>query len=623
MPRHRLAALLALSALAVAALCGPASAKSAPSFSQQPNARATHDAEPTDLSFSAFLAAARAHRIRSLTLPEASNVATVVLRSGKTRTTVLPASDTALLERLARDGVEVELGASRRTFLPTFAFSLMLAVLLAGISFAIVSARRRGSGGGPGSLRPALQMGLRPSAVAPQVSEVRFHDVAGCPEAVEELQELVEFLTAPERFQRLGAKTPRAALLYGPSGTGKTLLAKALAGEVGIPFYALSGSELVEKYVGVGAARVRELFARARKEENGAVIFFDEIDAVARARAGAEGGNDSEREQTLNELLVQLDGFGSSEKVICIAATNRRDILDPALLRPGRFGRQVPVDLPSEQGRREILEVHASGKPLAEDADLDRVATLSAGMSGAELAELLNEAAIMAARAGRDAIVQADLDEGQLRVMLGPEKQQVKLADGELEVVSYHEAGHALAAELCPNHENPQKVTVRQRGRTGGLAFFGRTDRLLEDVDHIHERMVVALAGRAAEQLVFGKVSSGAANDLEVVNGLARHAVQTLGLSRALGQLTSGTGLQRHQLSNETLAVADREVGRLVADAYRDAIDLLGRNRAALDRLAELLVTQRDLERVDIELVVDGLEPAVFRPEMGPTALAA
>jgi cell division protease FtsH len=267
--------------------------------------------------------------------------------------------------------------------------------------------------------------------------------------------------------------------------------------------------------------------------------------------------------------------------------------------------------------------VHASGKPLAADVDLDRVATLSAGMSGAELAELLNEAAIMAARAGRDEIGRADLDEGQLRVMLGPEKQQVKLADGELEVVSYHEAGHALAAELCPNHENPQKVTVRQRGRTGGLALFGRTDRLLEDVDHIHEQMVVALAGRAAEQIVFGKVSSGAANDLEVVNGLARHAVHTLGLSRELGQLTSGSGLQRHQLSNETLAVADREVGRLVADAYRDATDLLRRHRGALDRLAGLLVSQRDLERVDIELVVDGLEPAVFRPQMGPTALAA
>lgn len=619
MSRRRLAALLFLAALAGAAVCGPAAAAGAPAAEGRPTT--TSDRQPADLSFSAFLAAARAHRIRSVTLSDGSDEATVVLTSGKTRTTVLPASDTALLERLANDGVEVELGTSRHPVLPPLALSIMLVVLFAAISFAVVSARRRG--GGPNSLRPALKMGLRPGAVAPQVSSVRFDDVAGCPEAVEELQELVEFLAAPERFQRLGAKTPRAALLYGPSGTGKTLLAKALAGEVGIPFYALSGSELVEKYVGVGAARVREIFARARKEENGAIIFFDEIDAVARARSGAEGGNDSEREQTLNELLVQLDGFGSNEKVICIAATNRRDILDPALLRPGRFGRQVAVDLPSAEGRRDILAVHASGKPLADEVDLDRVATLSAGMSGAELAELLNEAAIMAARAGRDEIAQCDLDEGQLRVLLGPEKQQVKLAEGELEVVSYHEAGHALAAELCPNHENPQKVTVRQRGRTGGLALFGRTDRLLDDVDHIHERMVVALAGRAAEQIVFGKVSSGAANDLEVVNGLARQAVHTLGMSRELGQLTSGSGLQRHQLSNETLAVADREVGRLVADAYRDAIDLLRANRPALDRLAELLVTQRDLERVDIELVVEGLKPAVLRPELGPTELAA
>ena len=263
--------------------------------------------------------------------------------------------------------------------------------------------------------------------------------------------------------------------------------------------------------------------------------------------------------------------------MICIAATNRRDILDPALLRPGRFGRQVSVDLPSEQGRREILAVHASGKPLAADTDLDRLATLSAGMSGAELAELLNEAAIMAARAGRDEIVQRDLDEGQLRVLLGPEKQQVKLAEGELEVVSFHEAGHALAAELCPNHENPQKVTIRQRGRTGGLAFFGRTDRLLEDVDHIHEadgrrpRRSRRRADRLRQGLL-GRRERPRGGERRRPPGRAH----VLGLSRELGQLTSGSGLHRHQLSNETLAAADREVGRLVADAYRDAIDLLG-----------------------------------------------
>ncbi len=573
--------------------------------------------KPT-LDYSQLVAAARAHRISVAAINDRDHLGVITLRNGEKVTVTLPVDDAQVIDTLVASGAKVEVAQPRHGVFPPIAIILLFGAFV-GLIFLFVNQRRGNGVGNP----LARGFGLRGGAVTAQTTDVRFDDVAGCPEAVEELRELLDFLAAPERFHALGAKTPRAALLHGPSGTGKTLLAKALAGEAGIPFYALSGSELVEKFVGVGASRVREIFAKANKEPNGAIIFFDEIDAIGRSRGGSDhGGADSEREQTLNELLIQLDGFSRNEKVICIAATNRRDILDPALLRPGRFGRQVTVDLPSEQGRREILEVHAKGKPLGADVDLARVATISAGMSGAELAELLNEGAIMAARAGRNEISHADLDEGQLRVMLGPERQQIILADGELEVVAYHEAGHALAAELCPNHESPQKVTIRQRGRTGGLAFFGRKDRLLQDSDLIHEQMVVGLAGRAAEQIVFGKVSSGAANDLEVVNGTARQAVQSLGFSPELGQITSGSGLNRHQLSNETLAVVDREVARIVADAYRDAVELLTRNRASLGRLAELLIGQRDLERVDIELAVTETIPARFTPRMGPAALS-
>jgi cell division protease FtsH len=607
---------LLLPSLALAALVGGGTATAAgmPSSAPEPVAAKTKPA----LDYSQLVAAARAHKVTSAAINDRDHLGVITLKNGTKVTVTLPVDDAQVIDTLVAGGAKVEVAQPKSGSFPPVALFLIFGALLAFV--VIFVNQRRGHGGVGNPLARGFQ--LRGSAVTAQTTDVRFDDVAGCPEAVEELRELLDFLAAPERFHALGAKTPRAALLHGPSGTGKTLLAKALAGEAGIPFYALSGSELVEKFVGVGAARVREIFGKANKEENGAIIFFDEIDAIGRARGGSDqGGADSEREQTLNELLIQLDGFSRNEKVICIAATNRRDILDPALLRPGRFGRQVSVDLPSEQGRREILEVHAKGKPLAADVDLDRIAMLSAGLSGAELAELLNEGAIMAARACRDAISQADLDEGQLRVMLGPERQQITLAEGELDVVAYHEAGHALAAELCPNHENPQKVTVRQRGRTGGLAFFGRKDRLLQDSDLIHEQMVVGLAGRAAEQIIFGKVSSGAANDLEVVNSTARQAVQSLGFSPELGQITSGSGLNRHNFSNETLAVADREVARLVSEAYRDAVDLLARNRAALGRLAELLIGQRDLERVDIELAVGDSAPAAFTPRMGPVAL--
>jgi cell division protease FtsH len=547
------------------------------------------------LGYSQLLSAIDANKVASARISsdsERTRIAVTLRNGGKAVSSYLP-TDTLVQQHLVAHHVQVNVAGP-----PSLNWRLIAPAALGGIGMLVVLgifvARRRGGLGTPGS-----RGRLSSQPIRTYTSNVRFADVAGCDEVVDELQEIVEFLRAPERFARVGARIPSSVLLYGPPGTGKTLIAKALAGEAGVPFFAASGSEFVEMYVGVGAKRIRELFARARRCEEGAVIFFDEIDAIGRHRSsGAATGGNEEREQTLNQLLVELDGFDTSSRVVVVAATNRLDILDKALLRPGRFGRQVPVDLPSKIGREAIFQVHAAGKPLASDVDVELLAESTAGLSGADLAEVVNEGAILAARADQTVITHRNLQDAVLRVLLGPEKRNAMLAEGELEVIAYHEAGHALAAELCPNHDKPLHATVRPRGRAGGFVYMGRTDRALEDADLIHERMVVALAGRAAEQVVFGKVSSGAANDLEQVNGIARQAVERLGLSPEVGQIISFN--DRTQLSQEALALADRVVERHVHAAYEDALELVSKNVESLERLAQLLISQKDLERVDI-----------------------
>jgi cell division protease FtsH len=550
----------------------------------------------TTLSYSGLLNAIDTNEVASARISGDSTRTqiNVVLHDGTTRVSSYLPSDTLVQQHLIAHDVPVSVAGPPRSsvwlrLVPPLA--LLLVVLLAA---AVILLRR-------GGWRRARNRRGGPSAETARTytSTVLFRDVAGCDEAIDEVREMVEFLREPERFARVGARIPSSVLLYGPPGTGKTLIAKALAGEAAVPFFAVSGSEFIEMYVGVGAKRVRELFARARRCEGGAVIFFDEIDAIGRHRAsGAVSGANDEREQTLNQLLVELDGFDTSTKVVVVAATNRIDILDKALLRPGRFGRQVPVDLPAKEGREAILEVHAKGKPLADGVDLSLLAESTAGLSGADLAEVVNEGAILAARANQTVITHRNLHDAVLRVLLGPEKRNAILAEGELEIIAYHEAGHALAAELCPNHDKPLHATVRPRGRAGGFVYMGRADRLLEDADLIHERMVVALAGRAAEQISFGKVSSGAANDLEQVNGIARQAVEKLGLSPEVGQIISFN--DRSQLSQEALGRVDRVVEQFVHAAYEDALQLLSEHVESLRRLAELLITQQDLERVDI-----------------------
>lgn len=514
-----------------------------------------------------------------------------------------------LAERLREDGVAViapeagdpgEAGGSRL-------FTTPLIIAFGGALFilTIIYFRRR-MGGGGGRPSAASHGRIRKSALVSAPAQ-RFADVAGCDEAVEELREIVVFLKEPERFSRVGAKMPRGVVLHGPPGTGKTLLAKAVAGESGVPFYALSGSDFVDTFVGVGAARVRDLFAQARADERGAIIFFDEIDAIGRARGGGGTGADSEREGTLNQLLVELDGFAARDRIVVIAATNRLDTLDPALLRPGRFDRRIQVGLPAERGRLEILRVHSEGMPIADPASLETLARLTAGFAGADLANVVNEAAIMAARDGRETILASDLDEGMLRAIAGPQRTDRRIAEGELEVIAWHEAGHALAAELCPTHARTQRVTILSRGDTGGLALYGTEDRALTSQQQLHERMLVAMAGRAAEQIRFGTISSGAANDIEMVNRMAREAVERLGFSPAVGQIVSSAGVHQIPLSGETRTAIDREVGRLVDAAYADALALLGDHRDELDALGQALLDREQLDRADIEAIVGGI----------------
>jgi cell division protease FtsH len=462
---------------------------------------------------------------------------------------------------------------------------------------------------GDASMRSAGHTKLRGREQAD--TGIRFSDVAGAGDAVAELAEAVDFLRNPGRYRRLGAAVPHGVILHGPPGTGKTLLARAVAGEARLPFFAVSGSDFVEMFVGVGAARVRDLFAQARAAENGAVIYIDEIDAVGRRRSGG-GNSDREGDQTLNQLLVEMDGFTRAGQVAVIASTNRLDTLDPALLRPGRFTRHIHVGLPDEQGRYAILQVHARSKPLAPDVDLGALAISTAGSSGADLANMLNEAAIVAARAGSTAITQDDLREGFLRAVAGPRKPDATRSAEDQRAVAYHEAGHVVCAELCPTVDPTLHVTINPRGQAAGFAVVGRSDRTVQTEQEIHEQLVFMLGGRAAEQVVFGTVSSGAAGDLQQANALARRAVEEYGLSARVGQL-----IRSHEgLSDRTAHRVEREIARIVDDGYRAALALVTQHRQELDRLAGVLIEHGDVDRGQIEAALAGAATVPQRPTL-------
>ena len=446
--------------------------------------------------------------------------------------------------------------------------------------------------------------------------QVTFSDVAGAEEAKEELAEIVEFLKEPEKFIRLGARIPKGVLMVGPPGTGKTLMARAVAGEAGVPFFSISGSEFVEMFVGVGASRVRDLFERA-KAESPSIIFIDEIDAVGRHRGAGLGGGHDEREQTLNQILVEMDGFEQGTNVIIIAATNRPDILDPALLRPGRFDRKVTMDNPDVAGRQEILKVHAKGKPLAPDADLQSVAKITSGFSGADLENLINEAAILTARRNKKTIGMSELQESMERVVMGPERKTRVISEKEKRSIAYHEAGHAILHHVLEHADPVHKVTIVPRGRAGGFVMsLPEDDIMLHSREEFEDRIAAAMGGRAAEELVFNQLTTGASMDLQQATNLARSMVTRFGMSDLLGPRTFGTGQtsvflgreigEQRDYSEEAAEQIDQEVKRIVETGYQRARQILEQRRAKLDQLADILIEHETLDRAGFEDIMNG-----------------
>ena len=493
---------------------------------------------------------------------------------------------------------------------------LPMAVFL-GIMWWLLGRMSGGRGGAMGFGRSKAKVGSK------EMPDVTFDDVAGEDEAVEELEEIREFLSEPEKFQAVGAKIPKGVLLYGPPGTGKTLLARAVAGEAGVPFFSMSGSEFVEMFVGVGASRVRDLFEQA-KENAPAIIFVDEIDAVGRHRGSGMGGGHDEREQTLNQLLVEMDGFDATTNVILIAATNRPDVLDPALLRPGRFDRQVSVEAPDMNGRAAILRVHAKGKPMTRDVDLDQVAKRTPGFTGADLANVLNEAALLTARSNAQLIDNRALDEAIDRVIAGPQKRTRVMNDHEKAVTAYHEAGHALCAAAGAYSDPVTKVTILPRGKALGYTMvMPSDDKYSTTRNELLDQLVYAMGGRAAEELVFRDPTTGASNDIEKATGTARKMVTDFGMTRTVGSVKLGTtenetvlGLSatNRDFSESVAAQVDAEVRALMDDAHREAWEILTRNRHVLEDLASQLLEKETLLEKDLERIFSSVVKQPERP---------
>ncbi len=511
----------------------------------------------------------------------------------------------SLTAQLESEGVDVSADPQRGSALLGFLFQLIPVILIVG-AFIFIMNQSQGGGG------RVMQFGkARAKLVSKDQPKTSFQDVAGVDEAIEELQEVKEYLQNPAKFQAMGAKIPRGVLLFGPPGTGKTLLARAVAGEAGVPFYSISGSDFVEMFVGVGAARVRDLFEQA-KQNAPAIVFIDEIDAVGRHRGAGLGGGHDEREQTLNQLLVEMDGFDQRTAVILMAATNRPDILDPALLRPGRFDRHVTIDRPDLEGRKGILRVHSRGKPFEEGVDLDVVAKRTPGFTGADLANVINEAALLAARWGKRAIGAKEAEEAIDRVMAGPERKSRVMSEREKRVIAYHEGGHALAAHVLPNTDPVHKISVIPRGRALGYTLtLPEEDKFMMTREELADELAMLLGGRVAEELIVGDVTTGAANDIERATKVARQMVTEYGMSDIIGPLTLGQ--KQHEVflgrdfqaqpdySDQVAFEIDNEVRRLIDEAHDEALDILQEQREKLDQLASILIERETLEREEVE----------------------
>jgi cell division protease FtsH len=567
---------------------------------------------PDELSLTEFETKVEAREVSDATIKDRDNTVTGTLADGTEFKVTYPADySDELTQQLLDNDVEAETDSQHESIWVTLLFQLLPVVLLIGVFLYFLSNMQ---GGGR-----LLHFG---KAKARQMSKdepkVTFSDVAGSDEAVEELKEIRDFLEDPLRFQAMGAKIPKGVLLFGPPGTGKTLLARAVAGEAGVPFFSISGSDFVEMFVGVGASRVRDLFQQA-KAEAPAIVFVDEIDAVGRHRGAGLGGGHDEREQTLNQLLVEMDGFDVTTGVILIAATNRPDILDPALLRPGRFDRQIVVDRPDLVGREAILQVHAKGKPIADDVDLRVIARRTPGFTGADLSNTVNEAAILAARQTAGVITMPEFEEAIDRVMAGPERKSRVMSDREKLTIAYHEGGHALVGHVLPNTDPIHKVSIIARGRALGWTLALPTeDKNIKSRSELRDEMAMLMGGRTAEELIFGDPTTGATNDIERATQIARAMVTQYGMSDRLGpqQLGNRTGEpflgkdMGHEVnySDEMAAAIDNEIRRMLDDAHDEAREILTLHRPTLDRLAEALVARETLTDADLATIWQELD---------------
>jgi cell division protease FtsH len=577
-------------------------------------ATALFDRQPevqTTWRYSEFIQNVQQNQVEKVSISSDRARATVTAQDG-TKVLVNLVNDPDLLNILSENDVDIAVAPQPEDNVFGRLFSsLFIPFLLLIVLFFVL--RRAQSG--PGN--QAMNFGKSKARVQmePQ-TQVTFGDVAGIEQAKLELAEVVDFLKNADRFTAIGAKIPKGVLLVGPPGTGKTLLAKAVAGEAGVPFFSISGSEFVEMFVGVGASRVRDLFEQA-KSNAPCIVFIDEIDAVGRQRGAGLGGGNDEREQTLNQLLTEMDGFEGNTGIIIIAATNRPDVLDAALLRPGRFDRQVVVDRPDYAGRLEILNVHARGKNLAKDVDLDRIARRTPGFTGADLSNLLNEAAILAARRNLTEISMDEVNDAIDRVLAGPEKKDRVMSEKRKALVAYHEAGHALVGALMPDYDPVQKISIIPRGRAGGLTWFtpseDRMDSGLYSRSYLQNQMAVALGGRIAEEIIFGdeEVTTGASNDLQQVARVARQMVMRFGMSDRLGPVALGRQqgnmflgrdiAAERDFSEETAAAVDDEVRNLVDQAYRRAKAVLEGNRSVLDQLAQMLIERETVDSEELQ----------------------
>jgi len=568
------------------------------------------------MSYSQFVREVDQGNIASVTIQ--NQLITGTMRDNKTFESYLPLDDTYLLKDLIKKGVDVtgKPPAQRSIFMQILISGLPIFIFLA-IWIYILRQQMGGGGGGRGGI---FSFGRsRARLLSNGQVKITFADVAGCDEAKDDISELVEFLRDPGKFQQLGGRIPRGVLLMGAPGTGKTLLAKAVAGEAKVPFFSISGSDFVEMFVGVGASRVRDMFEQAKKQAP-CIIFIDELDAVGRHRGAGVGGGHDEREQTLNQLLVEMDGFEGKEGVIVLAATNRPDVLDPALLRPGRFDRQIVVSLPDVRGREQILQVHVRKIPMAKDVKLSLIARGTPGFSGADLANLVNEAALIAARSNKKEVTRAELEKAKDKIMMGAERRSMVMSEEEKKLTAYHEAGHAIVGCLLPEHDPVYKVTIIPRGRALGVTMFlPEQDRYSLTKLRIENQITAMFGGRIAEELIFGseKVTTGAANDIKQATELARNMVTRWGLSDKLGPLAYGEEegevflgqslVTRHkELSDHTSKLIDEEVRRVIDDNYKKAEEILQSNMDKLNLMAEALMLYETIDSEQIDDIMAG-----------------